>query len=73
MGKSKENKTKKAAKANSPDKTLDESKMSMKEQELAANPAFQAVNGVTYRRLKPEVKKTIEKVVYQLELISKTL
>jgi len=44
-----------------------------KEAAQAENPAFQAVNGVTYRKLKPEVKKTLEKVVYQLELISKTL
>ena len=31
------------------------------------------VNGVTYRKLKPEVKVTLEKVVYQLELVAKTL
>lgn len=31
------------------------------------------VNGVTYRKLKPEVKLTLEKVVYQLELVAKTL
>ena len=29
--------------------------------------------GVTYRKLRPEVKQTLEKVVYQLELVSKTL
>jgi|TARA_B110001450_G_scaffold223298_1_gene220340 hypothetical protein len=47
--------------------------MSAKEIAQQENPAFKAVNGVTYRKLKPEVKKTLEKVVYQLELISKTL
>jgi len=31
------------------------------------------LNGVTYRKLKPEVKQTLEKVVYQLELVAKTL
>ena len=31
------------------------------------------LNGVTYRKLKPEVKTTLEKVVYQLELVAKTL
>jgi|APSaa5957512535_1039671.scaffolds.fasta_scaffold315781_2 hypothetical protein len=64
MGKNKENKSKNANRAKSPEESLNESKMSVKEQELAANPAFQAVNGITYRKLKPEVKKTIEKVVY---------
>ena len=28
---------------------------------------------MTYRKLKPEVKQTLEKVVYQLELVGKTL
>ena len=35
--------------------------------------AAQVVNGMTYRKLKPEVKKTLEKIVYQLELVGKTL
>ena len=47
--------------------------MTAKEAAQAENPAFKAVNGITYRKLKPEVKKTLEKVVYQLELIAKTL
>ena len=29
--------------------------------------------GVTYRKLRPEVKQTLEKIVYQLELVGKTL
>ena len=37
------------------------------------DPALAAVKGVTYRKLRPEVKSTLEKVVYQLELMSKTL
>ena len=37
------------------------------------NPSNLAVNGVTYRQLKPEVKATLEKIVYQLELVGKTL
>jgi hypothetical protein len=28
---------------------------------------------MTYRKLRPEVKKTLEKIVYQLELVGKTL
>lgn len=35
--------------------------------------AAQVVNGMTYRKLRPEVKKTLEKIVYQLELVGKTL
>ena len=31
------------------------------------------MDGITYRKLKPEVKMTLEKVVYQLELVAKTL
>jgi len=31
------------------------------------------LDGITYRKLKPEVKMTLEKVVYQLELVAKTL
>ena len=41
--------------------------------ETEVDPALAAVKGVTYRKLKPEVKSTLEKVVYQLELMSKTL
>jgi len=33
----------------------------------------QRMGGLTYRKLKPEVKMTLEKVVYQLELVAKTL
>jgi len=28
--------------------------------------AAQVVNGMTYRKLRPEVKQTLEKIVYQL-------
>ena len=35
--------------------------------------AKKLVDGITYRKLKPEVKSTLEKVVYQLELVAKTL
>ena len=35
--------------------------------------AAQVVQGMTYRKLKPEVKQTLEKIVYQLELVGKTL
>ena len=28
---------------------------------------------MTYRKLRPEVKQTLEKIVYQLELVGKTL
>jgi len=35
--------------------------------------AAQVVNGMTYRKLRPEVKQTLEKIVYQLELVGKTL
>ena len=31
------------------------------------------IGGITYRQLKPEVKQTLDKVVYQLELVAKTL
>jgi hypothetical protein len=37
------------------------------------SPAKEVVKGVTYRKLKPEVKSTLEKIVYQLELVGKTL
>ena len=72
----KKTKTTKAKIARSPsrDSLMEESNaMTAKEIAQQENPAFKAVNGVTYRKLKPEVKKTLEKVVYQLELISKTL
>ena len=42
-------------------------------EEKAESPAKAVVNGVTYRKLKPEVKSTLEKIVYQLELVGKTL
>ena len=32
--------------------------------EADVDPALAAVKGVTYRKLKPEVKATLEKVVY---------
>lgn len=35
--------------------------------------AYNAVKGVTFRQLKPEVKTTLEKIVYQMELVGKTL
>jgi len=43
--------------------------------ESAAAPEDAKVvpKGVTYRKLRPEVKSTLEKVIYQLELVSKTL
>lgn len=69
-------KSKKTKVARSPSKDSlinDSISMTAKEAAQAENPAFKAVNGITYRKLKPEVKKTLEKVVYQLELISKTL
>ena len=31
------------------------------------------IGGITYRQLKPEVKQTLDKVIYQLELVAKTL
>lgn len=37
------------------------------------SPAKRIANGITYRKLRPEVKQTLEKVVYQLELVGKTL
>ena len=37
------------------------------------SPSKEVVKGVTYRKLKPEVKSTLEKIVYQLELVGKTL
>jgi len=37
------------------------------------SPAKKVVQGVTYRKLRPEVKVTLEKIVYHLELIGKTL
>mmetsp|Transcript_4115 Transcript_4115/g.6962 ORF Transcript_4115/g.6962 Transcript_4115/m.6962 type:complete len:96 (-) Transcript_4115:478-765(-) len=37
------------------------------------NPAQQVVKDLTYRKLRPEVKQTLEKIVYQLEMIAKTL
>ena len=40
---------------------------------MDANESKKLFEGITYRKLKPEVKQTLEKVVYQLELISKTL
>ena len=36
-------------------------------------PSQKAIGGITYRQLKPEVKQTLDKVVYQLELVAKTL
>jgi hypothetical protein len=36
-------------------------------------PSQKVIKGMTYRKLKPEVKMTLEKVVYQLELVAKTL
>ena len=41
--------------------------------QMDINESKKLFEGVTYRKLKPEVKQTLEKVVYQLELISKTL
>ena len=37
------------------------------------SPAAQVVKGMTYRKLRPEVKQTLEKIFYQLELLGKTL
>ena len=37
------------------------------------SPAKRIANGITYRKLRPEVKMTLEKIVYQLELVGKTL
>ena len=36
-------------------------------------PSQKVIAGMTYRQLKPEVKQTLDKVVYQLELVAKTL
>ena len=37
------------------------------------SPAKKIADGITYRKLRPEVKMTLEKIVYQLELVGKTL
>ena len=37
------------------------------------SPSRKAVNGLTYRKLRPEAKATLEKIVYQMELLAKTL
>lgn len=37
------------------------------------NATKNLVNGMTYRKLRPEAKRTLEKIVYQLELCGKTL
>ena len=37
------------------------------------SPAAQVVKGMTYRKLRPEVKQTLEKIFYELELLGKTL
>lgn len=37
------------------------------------SPARAVVKDVTYRKLRPEVKSTLEKIVYQIELVGKTL
>ena len=44
-----------------------------KAEEEGMSAAAQVVQGMTYRKLKPEVKQTLEKIVYQLELVGKTL
>ena len=41
------------------------------EDEQPKNKAF--FNGMTYKKLTPEAKQTLEKIVYQLELVGKTL
>ena len=42
-------------------------------QKRELSPARAVVKDVTYRQLRPEVKTTLEKIVYQLELVGKTL
>ena len=70
MGKNKENKSKLANKSQDQDDLLD-NKSEFNEEDIPA--AKKLVQGITYRKLKPEVKLTLEKVVYQLELVAKTL
>ena len=49
---------------------LDDSASQANAQQL---PSQKVIGGITYRQLKPEVKQTLDKVVYQLELVAKTL
>jgi hypothetical protein len=41
--------------------------------ESEMSPSRKVVNGLTYRKLRPEAKATLEKIVYQMELLAKTL
>lgn len=69
--KSKENKSKLANKGSKPETPLDNlDSVSVQKEETAAK---KLVQGVTYRQLRPEVKMTLEKIVYQLELCAKSL
>jgi centriolar protein POC1 len=49
---------------------LDDSASQAKPEQL---PSQKVIGGITYKQLKPEVKQTLDKVVYQLELVAKTL
>jgi hypothetical protein len=46
---------------------------SQKKAESEMSPSRKVANGLTYRKLRPEAKATLEKIVYQMELLSKTL
>jgi hypothetical protein len=70
LGKNKENKSKLANKSQEEDDFLDK-KSEFNDEDIPASKKL--IQGITYRKLKPEVKLTLEKVVYQLELVAKTL
>lgn len=71
IGKNKENKST-LANQNTHELEPNES-MSDMQNDSQLQPKKLVSNGLTYRKLKPEVKQTLEKVVYQLELVAKTL
>lgn len=71
MKKNKENKSKLANKNSNPETPIDNlDSVSVQKEGTAAQ---KLVQGVTYRQLRPEVKMTLEKIVYQLELCAKSL
>ena len=73
MGKNKENKSKNANKQiEQADVPVDENFDSVSVAQ-SDNAVKKLVQGITYRKLRPEVKLTLEKVIYQLELCAKSL
>ena len=73
MGKSMAKKKKTQSPTKSFDKSLTEDNNETTIDDPNLPPAAKVVKGITFRKLRPEVKATLEKVVYQLELIGKTL